>query len=302
MARLSSHIPHRAESKVQTCPKQSKNAPSGVRNQPFESILASPMAKYHSLEMTESQKRRVVCVLYSGVELDEALQLVFGLSEMGTMKFQGLMAVGLAVVCAPMALGWELDPETATWQDVADAYSEEWPAWAHMGDITGDNDEFHGFHVGGFAGDGTIAPDIVPAPWCYDLYGCVSPNDDWEAQREQNRLNWEMWDPTISVPDAYGATGTGENRRFYIQWGDLIIVIRPDGEQGELSELWNSLPDCWEGWRDDLTDAGHGLAAGALLALVLSRGKRLREIGAAVIIVGGSIGTVWGYCRHADGV
>ena len=52
MARMFPHILHEAETNVQTCPKQSKNAPEYARSQPFQSILTSPIAKYHSSEMT----------------------------------------------------------------------------------------------------------------------------------------------------------------------------------------------------------------------------------------------------------
>ena len=196
-------------------------------------------------------------------------------------------------------------PSNATWEDVIGEYDANgYPDWL------GERPEgANGFltmagtpgllaGVEALGGNGTMDPTLVPAPWCLDLYGCVNVNFSWEHQREQNRQNWAMFGS--EVPRAYGHTGYGEDARMYIVFGNEITVIRPDGTEGEVGELYNTLPDCPDDWEYtvDVLVALGGVSAGAAAVFPPIAPEALALSG---LLVGGA-SLYWLYCYHAEGV
>ena len=83
-------------------------------------------------------------------------------------------------------------------------------------------------------------------------------------------------------------------------FGDEITVIRPDGTEGEVGELYNTLPDCPDDWEYTVKVlvALGGVLGGAAVAFPVTAAVTGPYAGLAV----GLASLYWLYCYHAEGV
>ena len=188
-----------------------------------------------------------------------------------------------------------LDPN-ATWSEVHDAYADGgWPDWLQTGDI--DTSAFVGFVVTGHI-SAAMDPSIIPVPWCLDIHGCVDPSAPPEVQREQNRQQWYDW-CGCEPPLAYGHFDVDGEQYSYELRGTETTIRDSDGNEVPLSDLLDSLPDCWDGWQNDL-----GAAAGVAMIwtglIVYFPPLAVTTIPLAIYVIG--VGSFIAYCNVAEGM